>query len=135
MTAKSLATKLSSALHGGAYKSKRSRWLDDIDIENAIGTATAWARDANSYVCSVVLPGGIGSVENKDLGPSGPYYRNAYPTINELLARAGYRLAAWLNLVAARSAVDHSEPKEHGKGMNILDDWSYILENSTWFME
>ena len=85
------------------YKSEKSGWLDGIDIDDAIGTATAWATDANSYVCSVVMPGGVSSVENKELGPSGSYYASVYPTINVLLARAGYRLAAWLNLIATGS--------------------------------
>ena len=73
-TAKSLATTLTVALSSGAYRSKKSGWLDGIDITDGIGTATAWAIDSNSYVCSVVMPSGFSSVENKELGPSGPYY-------------------------------------------------------------
>ncbi len=45
------------------------------------------------------MPDGLSAVENTDL--SGDYYETALPVIQELFARAGYRLAGWLNAVAA----------------------------------
>ena len=103
-TAKSYATTLTAAINTGAYASQKSSWTSGtFTTSDVIGSATGWAKDANAYVCSTVLPGGISSVENQELGPSGPYYDSVTPTVNVLIARAGYRLAAWLNLVATGS--------------------------------
>ena len=75
--------------------------MDGIDVGDAVGTATGWAGDANAYVCSTVLPQGVGSVEGVDL--SGAYYTKAEPVVQLLFATAGYRLAAWLNLIVTGS--------------------------------
>ena len=57
-----------------------------------------WATQANAEVCTTVLKGGVGAVEMTDL--SGAYYTAALPVIQLQFARAGYRLAGWLNLIA-----------------------------------
>jgi hypothetical protein len=60
-----------------------------------------WATDANSYVCTTVIPDGVDATENVDL--SGDYYTSVLPTVKLQFAKAGYRLAAWLNLIATGS--------------------------------
>jgi hypothetical protein len=58
----------------------------------------AWVREANAFVCSDVLSSGVAAVEGADL--SSAYYTAAVPIFEEQIARAGYRLAAWLDLIA-----------------------------------
>jgi hypothetical protein len=62
-----------------------------------LGTAMIWASEANGYVCSEVLKGGVDAVENGDL--SGSYYAAHFDVARIQLARAGFRLGAWLNLI------------------------------------
>ena len=95
--AQTFATTLTIRIKSGAYESMAAGWLDGIDVDNPIGTSTGWASDANKYVCSTVIPNGVSAVENTDLG--GTYYTGALPVTEQLLAMAGYRLAAWLNLI------------------------------------
>lgn len=96
--ARTWATALTTSIKSGTYKSQAAGWLDGISIDDSQTSATSWASDANAYVCSTVMPDGISSVENKDL--SGSYYNTALPVIKLQFAKAGYRLAAWLNLLA-----------------------------------
>ncbi|OSD02324.1 nuclease Le1 [Trametes coccinea BRFM310] len=53
-----------------------------------------WARESNAYCCSVVFTYTTG----EDLCTS-EYYTNAVPVIDLQLAKQGYRLAAWLNVI------------------------------------
>ncbi|KAI5897470.1 S1/P1 nuclease [Schizophyllum commune H4-8] len=53
-----------------------------------------WAKDANSYDCSTVFTYKNGS----DLC-TGSYYDDAVKTIELQVAKQGYRLAAWLNVL------------------------------------
>lgn len=87
--AQSWATTLTSSIQGGVYKSKAASWLKGIDIANAQATSLAWASEANAYVCSTVLKGGITAVKDKEL--DGAYYKAATPVIELQVARAGYR--------------------------------------------
>jgi S1/P1 Nuclease len=95
--AKALATKLTTYIKTGNYTTASKGWTKGMNVDDAQGSSMIWAQDANTFVCSTVMPNGVSSVENKDL--SGAYYQGAIPVIDELLARAGYRLAAWLNLI------------------------------------
>jgi hypothetical protein len=99
--AKSYATKLTTAIKTGAYASTASSWLTGIDINDPITTTMTWVQEANAYVCDTVLAKGLTYVEGTDL--SGAYYTAALPVFEEQIARAGYRLAAWLNLIATGS--------------------------------
>ena len=93
----SYATTLTNNIKSGNYTSLAKTWTQGMDVTDAQSSAMVWASDANSYVCSTVMPGGVSSVENKDLGTT--YYKDVFPTVDVLVARAGYRLAAWLNLI------------------------------------
>ena len=99
--ARKLGTQITNQIKSGNFSTQAKGWLTDMSTEEAQASAMAWATDANKYVCSVVLPGGVSSVENKDL--SGAYYAGMMPTVELQFAKAGYRLAAWLNLLATGS--------------------------------
>jgi len=97
--AHSWATTLTASIQGGTYKSEAASWLDDIDITDPKSTSLKWAEEANKYVCSTVLKGGVSAVKGKEL--DGSYYDAAVPVFELQIARAGYRLAKWLDLIAA----------------------------------
>ena len=82
-----------------------------IDIGKAEKCALKWAGEANAFICSYVLKDG------KNLGPDrgdddcqwewhGPadvskeYYVGAVPIVTDQVAKAGWRLAAWVNALA-----------------------------------
>jgi hypothetical protein len=56
-----------------------------------------WAKEANGYVCSDVLAAGVDAVEEGDLSKT--YYTQHFDVARVQIARAGYRLGAWLNLI------------------------------------
>lgn len=55
---------------------------------------------ANAWLLCVVLPQGPEAIKGQELGTS--YYDAAAPVVELQVARAGYRLAAWLDLIVAR---------------------------------
>lgn len=69
-----------------------------IPLDKAQDCAMEWARWANSYVCSYVVAGGdVDRLKTEDL--SGDYTSHARVIVDELVGMAGWRLAAWLNLL------------------------------------
>ncbi|KAK6196780.1 hypothetical protein LQW54_011186 [Pestalotiopsis sp. IQ-011] len=98
-SAKTWATTLTTAIKSGTYKTAAAGWVADLDISDAETTATGWASEANAYVCSTVLKGGVSAVENKEL--DGSYTTTAQPVVKEQIAKQGYRLAKWLDAIAA----------------------------------
>ncbi|OGM48273.1 nuclease S1 [Aspergillus bombycis] len=100
--AKSYADLLTERIKTGAYSSKKDSWTDGIDIKDPVATSMIWAADANTYVCSTVLDDGLAYINSTDL--SGEYYDKSQPVFEELIAKAGYRLAAWLDLIASQSS-------------------------------
>ncbi|CEN60731.1 hypothetical protein ASPCAL03164 [Aspergillus calidoustus] len=98
-TAQTWATRLTKKIRSGAYRREAASWIADLDISDPRATAMGWARDANAYVCTTVIEPGLEYLESTDL--AGEYYQAARPVFEELIARAGYRLAAWLDLIAA----------------------------------
>lgn len=99
--AKTWATTLTTAIKSGTYKSQAAGWLDGMDITDGVSSAMVWASDSNAYVCTEVIPNGVAATESVDL--SGDYYTAVLPTVKLQFAKAGYRLAAWLNLIATGS--------------------------------
>ncbi|KAK4548482.1 hypothetical protein LTR36_009392 [Oleoguttula mirabilis] len=97
------ATDLTAEIDSGTYESEKSSWVSGLDIADAKTTALGWATDANQYVCSVVIPGGQSAVKKSDLYPT--YYNSAIGTIELQVAKAGYRLAAWLDAIAESQTV------------------------------
>ncbi|MCJ1414904.1 hypothetical protein MMC32_001234 [Xylographa parallela] len=99
--AKTWATTLTADIKTGAYKNLTSGWLEGINLNDPVTTATGWASEANAIVCTTVVPNGWSAVAGKDLSTT--YYTSVLPTIQLQHATAGYRLAAWLNLIATGS--------------------------------
>lgn len=62
----------------------------------------AWATESNKLVCQYVLAPGLDWVKDNDLG--GEYYEGAVDVVELQIARAGVRLAAWINAIAAVTA-------------------------------
>ncbi|KAL3459681.1 S1/P1 nuclease [Aspergillus heterothallicus] len=98
-TAHAWATRLTKKVRFGAYSGRAKAWVAHLDIADPRETALGWARDANGYVCSTVIEPGLEYLEEEDL--AGEYYLAARPVFEELIARAGVRLAAWLDLIVA----------------------------------
>jgi len=97
--AKDWAANLTTEINSGTYNSEAPSWLDGITLTDPVSTSMVWAQEANAYVCTTVMPGGISSVQGKEL--NGSYYTTAIPVVELQIARAGYRLATWLDLIAA----------------------------------
>ncbi|KAK8155823.1 nuclease PA3 [Phyllosticta citrichinensis] len=96
--AQTWAETLTTEIKSGSYSSDAASWLDGMDVDDAESSAMVWATETNKFVCSTVMPDGREAVETGDL--SGDYYDSSIDVIKERIARAGYRLAAWLDLIA-----------------------------------
>lgn len=64
-------------------------------VSDAAKCALEWASEANSFVCSYVMADGY-----KDRDLNGTYYDGAVPIIDDLVGKAGRRLAAWINAIS-----------------------------------
>ena len=95
--AQSWADTLIGEITSGSYKSQAASWIKGDDVGDAITTATRWASDANSFVCTTVMPDGADALHKGDLYPA--YFNSAISTIELQIAKAGYRLGNWLNMV------------------------------------
>lgn len=62
------------------------------------------ALDLNATDSDTVFPEGPAAIAGQEL--SGEYYEKAAPVIEVQVARAGYRLAAWLDLIVAASVTE-----------------------------
>jgi hypothetical protein len=111
------ARNLTAEIKTGQYKKESKSWTKGIDADDAIDTSMIWAREANAYVCSTVLPNGPDAVFGKEL--SGAYYETAIPVVTEQIAKAGLRLAAWLDAIvkeAEKGGNGHGNGHGYGKG-------------------
>ncbi|EFX02221.1 nuclease s1 [Grosmannia clavigera kw1407] len=91
---------LAESIRGGAFHDESEHWLNGLDLADPAATALAWARESNGYVCSHVFPQGPTAIRNQELGSD--YYEKAAPVIEIQIARAGIRLAAYLDRIAAQ---------------------------------
>lgn len=96
--AQNWASNLTSGINNGVYSSEASSWLTGMDLNDVVSTGMVWATDSNAFVCSVVMPNGVDAVQGQEL--DGAYYDSTIGTIELQIAKAGYRLAGWLNLIA-----------------------------------
>ncbi|KAK3310847.1 phospholipase C/P1 nuclease domain-containing protein, partial [Chaetomium strumarium] len=97
--AKRWTDELTLEINEGKYASDRIDWLRAANLSDPTSTAMAWANEGNAYVCTHVLPEGPKAIEGQELGSE--YYEDAAPVIELQIARAGYRLAAWLDLIVS----------------------------------
>jgi hypothetical protein len=95
--AESWAKTLIGEITSGTYASEAASWIKGDTISDAVTSATRWASDANTFVCTVVMPEGAAALQTGDLYPT--YYNSAIGTIELQIAKGGYRLANWLNLI------------------------------------
>ncbi|KAK5065392.1 hypothetical protein LTR84_001230 [Exophiala bonariae] len=90
--------------------------LECININTPEKCALKWAGEANKLICSYVLKDGknLGRDRNNDdcrwewHGPedvSKEYYQGAVPIVEAQIAKAGYRLGAWVNALAEQRSV------------------------------
>ncbi|KAK4102244.1 S1/P1 nuclease [Parathielavia hyrcaniae] len=104
------ADELTRHIHGGKYAKDTIDWLRSANLSDPVATAMAWATEGNAYVCTTaygkanlvakVLPEGPQAIRGQELGSK--YYEAAAPVVELQVARAGYRLAAWLDLIVAK---------------------------------
>lgn len=98
--ARSWADDLGSRVREGEWKTQRDGWLEGVELEEAEDMAMGWAREGNQVVCSHVLPEGPEAIVGQELG--GEYFDKAAGVIEVQVAKAGVRLARWLDLIAER---------------------------------
>ncbi|PNY24362.1 Nuclease S1 [Tolypocladium capitatum] len=96
--ARKWSNQLAVEIIDGKFTAEKEHWLKDLDFTNPNGTAMAWSREANALVCTHVLPEGPQAIVGRELG--GDYFTKAGPVIEKQVARAGYRMAAWLDSIA-----------------------------------
>lgn len=96
-SAEAFAQNLTASIEASDFGWDSTTWVTGASLNTTLATVMAWAREANGYVCTEVLKGGIDAVEEGDL--SGKYYGAHFDVARVQLARAGFRLGAWLNLI------------------------------------
>ncbi|KAG5927853.1 hypothetical protein E4U42_001695 [Claviceps africana] len=104
------ARELADEINHGKFAAQRDAWLQDLDFQDAVGTAMAWSRESNALVCTHVLPEGPVAIQNQQL--DGAYFDKAGPVVEVQVARAGLRMAAWLDKVA--EGYEAAKAKEPG---------------------
>ncbi|KAF7331284.1 Nuclease PA3 [Mycena kentingensis (nom. inval.)] len=109
--AQSWANTLITQITSGSYRTLTASWVASSRITDAVGSATAWARDANALVCTVVMPNGTAALQQGDLYPT--YYNKVVPTVELQIAKGGYRLADWLNKVYAANIAERRRAGMH----------------------
>ncbi|KAL2258313.1 hypothetical protein VTK26DRAFT_8409 [Humicola hyalothermophila] len=93
------ADELTHEIRAGKFADDSADWLRAANLSDPLATALAWAGETNAYICTTVLPQGKDAIVGQELG--GEYYEAAVPVIESQVAKAGYRLAAWLDLIVA----------------------------------
>ncbi|KAG8888953.1 hypothetical protein FRB98_006351 [Tulasnella sp. 332] len=79
---------------GGIYHEAARDWLACQDVGNPEACALQWAIESNRLNCEVVL---ATDPTNQEL--NGGFYPDWMLSIEKQIAKAGVRLAAWLNLI------------------------------------
>ena len=87
---------LIARIDSGSYSTQKASWVSCADITTASDCALTWAQDANAFNCQYVL-----KQDETGAELDGDYYTGAEPIIEVQIAKAGYRLGAWLNALAA----------------------------------
>ncbi|KAK3994964.1 putative nuclease S1 precursor [Cladorrhinum sp. PSN332] len=112
--AKKWADELTNEIKVGKYSSGQVEWLKNANISDPISTALAWAVEGNALVCTTVLPEGAEAIRNQELGSD--YYEKAAPVVEAQIAKAGYRLAAWLDLIVSALKAQSAPASADGPG-------------------
>lgn len=99
--AQSWATNLTAEIKTGKYKKEAKAWRRNINVSRPINSTMLWAIDTNQFVCSTVIPNGTEAVRFQEI--SGAYYESVAPVVRKQLAKAGIRLAAWLDAIVEKA--------------------------------
>jgi hypothetical protein len=91
------ASSLDQEILTGTFKPYADSWLLGMDISDPVSSTMIWAREANTYVCSTVMPNGAAALDGMEL--DGDYYTSAIPIVQLQIARAGYR---YISLTSTR---------------------------------
>jgi hypothetical protein len=75
----------------------RSEGMGKLQVEELV---LAWARESNRWLCDYVLKDGVEAIRGKALGDE--YYEGAVPIVEELIGKAGWRLAGLIKALAER---------------------------------
>jgi hypothetical protein len=98
--AASWADSLHTEILTGRWANSSSTWGECLDPKRGDDCALAWATETNTWMCKYVLPmtwpDGFDGVEL-----NGTYYEGAVTIVEEQVARAGFRMAGWLNAMFA----------------------------------
>lgn len=94
---------LTTSILSGPYSAVAKTWLDGLSLEDAEGSALLWATESNALVCTTVLKEGRDAINGTEL--AGSYYDAATAVVEEQVAKAGVRLAKWMDLIAERLIV------------------------------
>jgi hypothetical protein len=100
------ATNLTESIRSGIYAPVAQSWLHDMQLDDPIASALVWARDSNALVCTTVLKEGKDAINGTELGNR--YYEDAIDVVQMQVAKAGLRLAAWMDLIADKVAADEN---------------------------
>jgi hypothetical protein len=104
------AANLTLAITSGPYAALQETWLKGIVLDDPEASAMVWARESNALVCSTVLKEGKDAINGTELG--GGYYENAVGVVELQVAKAGVRLAKWMDLIVDRLEVKEGRDKE-----------------------
>jgi hypothetical protein len=129
-TAKVFASQLTERILKGDYSAVASSWFTS-SLSDAKAAAMAWATEANDEVCTTVFPEGPLAMEGVEI--DGAYYEKAVPVLEKLIAHGGYRLAAWLDLIATGSTLLGVQPSlpETSTSSTIVASSTTSAETST----
>ncbi|KAJ4549383.1 hypothetical protein HRR78_004841 [Exophiala dermatitidis] len=94
------------------YNDNNNKEDQCLNLSDPTQCALQWATEANAYVCSYVL---AKDVHGQDLAVGEYYYDGAVTVVNDMVGKAGRRLAAWINFIAA-SASNSSSSSESKSG-------------------
>lgn len=72
-------------LHSGFLFPRKMSWLRDLSLCFPAHTSMVWAKDANAYMCSAVMPNGSNVLEGQEL--SGDYLTNNTAVVHRQVAK------------------------------------------------
>ncbi|KAL1836489.1 hypothetical protein VTJ49DRAFT_5078 [Mycothermus thermophilus] len=113
------ADELAREIREGKYAAVAGEWLRSANFSDPHSTAMAWAGESNAIVCSHVFTSDPEDMHDQELG--GEYYEKAAPVVELQVARAGYRLAAWLDMIVEDILGSEDEGKS-SSGRPSTDD-------------
>lgn len=114
---KAAAAKWATKLHSTRRTYGIEITKECADLQDPEKCATQWAKEANSYICSYIMQPGQEWLENNDLG--GEYYKGAVTIVESQISKAGIRLAAWINGLAAAAAGAKFKVQDGNEGYNF----------------